>query len=150
MKKERDAMKYPKEDLYDKYHPTKGATSEGQWQTVLFGILGVILAIGMFFLYAFYRHLTWLMIGLCVLSVLYAYVELSQLFIRKYWFRGHRRIAVLGAMVLYFIVMAALVSIVCSYFDIFHPTALYVPFFLMPPMYTVLGVLYFVLRGIAE
>ena len=139
-------MEPTKEDLYDKYHPTKGDTTEGRWQTVLFGVFGVLLAIGMLFLYAFYRHLTVLMVGLCVFSVLYAYVELSQLFIRKYWFRGHRRIAVLGAMVLYWVLMAVLVSIICSYFDVFHLSALYIPFFLMPPMYTVLGVLYFILR----
>ncbi|MBQ8235714.1 MAG: hypothetical protein IJZ37_03395, partial [Clostridia bacterium] len=65
-------MEPTKEDLYDKYHPTKGDTTEGRWQTVLFGVFGVLLAIGMLFLYAFYRHLTVLMVGLCVFSVLYA------------------------------------------------------------------------------
>ena len=123
-------------DLCDRYHRTKGDTSEGRWLTVLFCIIGIALSVAEFFLFLKYKHVYPLMISISLINVIYTYVELSHLFIRKYWFRYHRRLAVALTIVIYWAVLFLVIASVTYFAPAFSFSwyYAYLPFLLMPPI----------------
>ena len=137
-------------DIYAKYHKFPGDTSEGRWLTILFSIIGVLLSGVEFFLYLKYKHVDTLMVAFCFLNVIYTYIELCQLFIRKYWFRYHRRLAIILSIIIYWIVVFLLVLAIAYFFSLFTIDwyCVYIPFILMPPILVVcfllFGLLYIV------
>ncbi len=123
-------------DHYAKYHRIPGDTSEGKWLTVVLCAVGVILSALSFWLYLKYKDVTVLMIALCLLDLGYAYVELSQLYIRKYWFRYHRRIAVLITLLIYWVVIFAVACVIKNVYTI-DLSPIYLPFVTMPAIIVV-------------
>ena len=128
-----------KTDIYDKYHKFPGDTSEGRWLTALFSIIGVLLSSVEFLLYWNYKHISILMIAFCFLNVIYTYIELSHLFIRKYWFRYHRRLAIIISIIIYWIVVFLLILAIAHLSSLFPIDlyCVYIPFILMPPILAV-------------
>ena len=135
-------------DVYDRYHKFPGDTSEGRVLTVLFSIIGAIISTIGFYLYLKYKHILPLMISFCLFSILYTYVELCHLFIRKYWFRYHRRLAIVLSIIIYWIIIFLLVLAIAYYFSLFTISwyCIYIPFILMPPIliicFLLFGLLY--------
>ena len=135
-------------DVYDRYHKFPGDTSEGRVLTVLFSIIGAIISTIGFYLYLKYKHIVPLMISFCLFSILYTYVELCHLFIRKYWFRYHRRLAIVLSIIIYWIIIFLLVLAIAYYFSLFTISwyCIYIPFILMPPIliicFLLFGLLY--------
>jgi len=139
-------------DIYDKYHKTKGDTSEGRWLTVALTVIGVALAVAEFFLYVKYRQSAAVMITVCLFNFIYTYIEISFLCIRKYYFRyTHRRLAVLLILFLYLLVMLLLVlaaSRLLSLFP-FEIYCLYIPFICLPPCLVIAALLVVLLIAIS-
>ena len=131
-------------DIYDKYHKFPGDTSEGRWLTVLFSIIGVLISVAEFFLYLEYKQIAPLMILFCFFNAVYTHVELSQLFIRKYWFRYHRRFAIILSIIIYWIVVFLLILATAYFFSLFTIDwyCVYIPFILMPPILVVCFLLF--------
>lgn len=123
-------------DLCSRLHKFPGDTSEGRWLTVVFSVVGVLLCLLDFWLYYKFSYLSELMIIISIFNVAYAYVEISHLFIRKYWFRYNRNTAVsLCLLIYYFAVLIAIYLIVRFHAKLtWNPSYFYFPFFLMPPM----------------
>ena len=139
-------------DLCDRYHHTKGDTSQGRWLTVLFCVLGIMLSAAEIFLYIRFREVLWLMLAVCLIDLIYAYVEMSHLYIRKYWFRYHRRLAVVLTLVIYWILLFSLLLAVSKLSPLVSFTWhwVYLPFVLMPSMIVVAFLLFgllFVIGG---
>ena len=126
-------------DLCSRFHKFPGDTSEGRWLTVVFSIVGVLLCLLDFWLYYKFSYLPELMIIASIFNVAYTYVEISHLFIRKYWFRYNRNTAVsLCLLIYYFLVLIAIFIIVSMHKKLaWEPSYVYFPFFLMPPMIVV-------------
>ena len=126
-------------DLCSRFHKFPGDTSEGRWLTVVFSIVGVLLCLLDFWLYYKFSYLSELMIIASIFNVAYTYVEISHLFIRKYWFRYNRNTAVsLCLLIYYFLVLIAIFVIVSMNKKLaWEPSYAYFPFFLMPPMIVV-------------
>ena len=126
-------------DLCSRLHKFPGDTSEGRWLTVVFSVVGVLLCLLDFWLYYKFSYLSELMIIISVFNVAYAYVEISHLFIRKYWFRYNRNTAVsLCLLIYYLLVLIAIYLIVRFHAKLtWNHSYLYFPFFLMPPMIVV-------------
>ena len=131
-------------DIYDKYHKFPGDTSEGRWLTVLFSLIGVLISAVEFFLYLEYKHIALLMISFCFFNAIYTYFELSQLFIRKYWFRYHRRLAIILSIIIYWVVVLLLILAIAYFFSFFTIAwyCVYIPFILMPPILVVCFLLF--------
>ncbi len=125
----------PSSNLGDSYHQTPGDTSEGRWLTVLFSLIGCVLGAASFVVYIKCRAMTALLAALSILDLAYAYIEISHLYIRKYWFRYHRRLAVMLSLSAYWII--AFLLVICINHHIlslsFTWQLAWVPFFLMPP-----------------
>ena len=140
-----------KKDLCDKFHRTPGDTSEGRWITVLFCCVGVCLCVLDFVLYKKWNHIPAIMVSVCIINIAFTYIEISHLFIRKYWFRYHRNLAVSLCLLIY-CVLAFLLSVIITYL---HPilswnaSYAYFPFFLMPPMIFVILLFSFFLLVLA-
>jgi len=134
--------------MADSYHRTPGDTSEGRFLTILFSLFGCLLCAAGFFLYIKHRDKTAWLIVLTAVDVLYAYVEIHHLYVRKYWFRYHRRLAVALSLLIYWIVTFAL-AVCASHFVLHLPFTwhlAWIPCFLMPPALVVIlaafGLLY--------
>ena len=123
-------------DIYDKYHKFPGDTSEGRWLTFLFSLIGVLVSVVEVFLYLEYKHIAPLMLSFCFFNAIYTYVELCQLFIRKYWFRYHRRLAIILSIIVYWIVVFLFFLSAAYFFSLFTFDwyCVYIPFILMPPI----------------
>lgn len=143
-------MKKPR-DLCDRFHRTPGDTSEGRWITVLFCVFGVCLCAVDFLLYAHFRYVPALMIFASLVSIAFTCVEISHLFIRKYWFRDHRNLAVTLCLLIYYALIFLVIYLVVCFqprFLVWDLTYIYFPFFLMPPLIVVIILFYFLLHVI--
>ena len=127
------------EDIYDKYHKFPGDTSEGRLLTALLSAIGVLLSTIGVLLYLKYKHIAPLMIAFCFLGVIYTYVELCHLFIRKYWFRNHRRLAIIVSIIIYWTIVFLLIVAIGHFSSLFPVDwyCVYIPFILMPPILVV-------------
>ena len=131
-------------DIYDKYHKFPGDTSEGRWLTVLFSLIGVLISVAEFFLYLECKHIAPLMISFCFFNAIYTYIVLSQLFIRKYWFRYHRKLAIILSIIIYWIVVSLLILVISLLFSFFTIDwyCVYIPFIFMPSILVVCFLLF--------
>lgn len=137
-------------DLCDKFHHMPGDTSEGRWVTILLSLIGVGICVLDFILFQKVGHTPIVMICLCLFNTLFTYIELTHLFIRKYWFRYHRNLAISLCLLIYCTLTFLTVYLV-SYI---HPNLhwdisyIYIPFFFMPPI-VIVSVLFFCFLFIA-
>ena len=134
-------------DLCDRFHSFPGDTSEGRWITVLFCVVGIGLAVLDFFLYRNFHHIPAVMISICLFNAMFAYIEVSHLFIRQYWYRYHRNLAVSVFLLVYCAVL-----LLGTYLTVrfllglsWHISYIYFPFFLLPPIIVVTIILCFCL-----
>ena len=69
---------------------------------------------------------------------------MSHLFIRKYWFRYHRRLAIILSIIIYCIIVFLLFLAIAYYFSLFTIDwyCVYIPFILMPPILVVCFLLF--------
>ena len=127
-------------DVYNRYHQTPGDTSEGLGITVLFSLLGCLLCAASFLLYIKFQTRPILLAAITIVDLIFTYVEINHLFIRKYWFREHRRMAVILSLVAYWIL--AFVLVICvNHFALSYAFAwklAWIPCFLMPPIIVVI------------
>lgn len=131
-------------DVCQKYHRTPGDTSEGRWITILFSLIGCLLCAASFLLYLKYRTMTAMLAAVSIIDLIYTYIEISHLYIRKYWFRYHRQLAVILSLLAYWVI--AFVFIICiNHFALslaFAWQLAWIPFFLMPPAIVLVLALY--------
>ena len=123
-------------DVYERCHKTPGDTSAGRSVTLLLSLIGCLLCAASLFLYLNHRTMTALLIAVSVIDLIYTYIEISHLYIRKYWFRDHRRLAVLLSLLAGWIIIFALV-ICINRFALslaFTWQLAWIPCFLMPPV----------------
>jgi hypothetical protein len=135
-------------DVYEKCHRTPGDTSEGRWITVLFSLLGCLLCAASFLLYFNLRTMTALLIAVSVIDLIYTYIEISHLYIRKYWFRDHRRLAVLLSLLAgWMIIFALVICINCFALSLAFTWQLaWIPCFLMPPILVLVVAVYILIN----
>ncbi len=131
-------------DLYEKFHRFPGDTSESRWITFLFSFIGVCMSIADFVLYPKLNHIPIVMVCVCLFNILFAYIELNHLFIRKYWFRFHRRLAVILSLLIYWsVAFGGVYLVVSSLLDLsWVASYIYIPFFLMPSLIVVIIILF--------
>lgn len=135
----------------DKFHRMPGNTSEGKWITVLLCIIGVFLCVLNFILYDKFKYITPLMIFLGLFSFIFTYIEISHLFIRKYWFRYHRNLAVTLLLLIYYALILLIIYLVVCFqpsFLTWDITYIYFPLFLMPPIIVLIILFYWFLLAV--
>lgn len=139
-------------DVYQRYHKTPGDTSEGRVQTILFSLFGCVLCVVSLLLYKNFPAKIALLTVASVVDLLYAYVEISHFYIRKYWFRYHRRLAVVLSLLIYWAV-TFVVTICVNHFVLSLPFTwhlVWIPFFFMPPLLVILLAAYCLLHIIGN
>ena len=127
-------------DWCDRLHRTPGDTSEGRWLTVVFALIGVVLCAISFFLHQKFGHISAVMICICLFNIVFTYLELSHLFIRKYWFRYHRSFAVILCMAMYYVLITLVLLLAVHFYPTLEWQTSYLFFavYLMPPMIVVI------------
>ena len=130
------------DDIYARYHDTPGDTSQGFWISALLTVIGACICALDIFLYTRFRESLAVMIPICVFNTVYLYFELNFWFIRKYYFRYHRRLGLVLWMSLYFIASFAAVSLAYSFVPglVLDAYCAFIPFFFAPAIFIVLPV----------
>ena len=122
-------------DVYERCHKTPGDTSAGRSVTLLLSLIGCLLCAASLFLYLNHRTMTALLIAVSVIDLIYTYIEISHLYIRKYWFRYQRQWAVMLSLFAYWIIAFAVVICINRFVLslAFTWQLAWLPCFLMPP-----------------